>query len=446
MNFLSNIVTTILSFKPYVMLPLIMLILSMIIRMNFSKAVKSCITLGIGFIGIFIVFDFFVSKIAPALNIIIKNTGLKLNVLDVGWPPLAGIAWSFSFVPLIILLVILVNIIMIVLKKTNTINIDIWNFWHFIFIAQLIYEINKNIPLAICAALVSSILCLKLSDWSAKHVEEFSGMKGIGITTLSGVSYFPVALVLNSFLNKVPVLKDLKADPKTIKNKLGLIGEPMFIGLIMGLTLGVVAGYPVKDILELAFSISAVVFILPRMTAILGEGLIPMSSGMKEYILNKYPNMKDAYIGLDVAVVVGNPAVIVTGILMMPIAIGLALTLPNVKFIPLGDLPNMMGAVAMIVVACKGNIVRSIIVSIPVIIGKLYAASAFAAIYTELSVKAHFAVNGYSGLITSFLDGGNLMRAWIVELFTGKLWAIILIPLVAYLLYKTKKASVEETI
>lgn len=437
MNVLDAVVKTLLSFKSYVMLPILMLILSSAIRLNFKKALKASITLGIGFVGIFIVFDYFVSKIGPVLNIIITRTGISQNVLDVGWPPLAGMAWSFKLTPLLILLIIVVNVIMLFFKLTKTVNIDIWNYWHFIFAAQLVYHISGNAMLAIAAALVLLILCIKLADWSVEDVERMSGIKGIAITTLSGLSYYSFALLMDKIFDNIPGLNKLKADPEYIKEKLGFFGEPMFLGIVMGVLLGVTAKYSLKDVLDLSINIAAVIYILPKMSAILGEGLMPISEAMKEYMRKKFPSMKDTYIGLDLAVLVGNPAAIVTGILLMPAALILAFILPGIRFIPLGDLPNMIGAAVMIVVAVKGNVVRGFLACIPIVIGKLYAASAFAETYTSLAAETGYKISGYDGVITGFLDGGNLMRVWIVKLFTGSIMAAALIPVAVFLLYFT---------
>lgn len=441
MEFIKSVFDVILSFKSYVMLPVLMLILSAIIRLNFKTALRACVTLGIGFIGIFVVFDHFVNKIGPVLKIIIERTGISLNVLDVGWPPLAGIAWSFKFAPLLIIIIFLVNIVMLIFKLTEVVNIDIWNFWHFIFTAQLTYAFTGSFLLAAGSAVFVTILCIKLADWSIRDVEEASGIKGVSITTLSGLAYYPFTVFMDKIFDRIPGLSMLKADPENMKKKLGLLGEPMFLGIIMGVVLGIFAKYSINDLLDLAFNIAAVIFILPRMSAILGEGLMPISEGMKAYLIKKFPGMKKASIGLDLAILVGNPAVIVSGIILMPLALIFAFILPGIRFIPLGDLPNMIGAVAIIAVAVRGNVIRTVLASIPIIIGKLYVASNLAETYTKLAADNGYKVSGYEGVITSFLDGGNLLRFWAVELFSGRQLAALIVPVVAFLIFLTWRSA-----
>lgn len=425
MNDVKEIVSYILSFKPYVLLPLIMLLFSIGFRMPFKKGINSALTIGIGFIGVFTFFDFFVQTIAPVVESLVVRTGLHYNILDVGWTPLAAITWSYKLTPLLLLIVLVLNVAMFCLKWTDTINVDIWNYWHFIFIGAIIYEANHNIVLAILATLIAAAFVTKLADWSAPAMKKFSGITGICCTTLTAVSYYPIGVIGDKMINKIPLINKINADPKSIKNKLGLLGEPPIIGVILGIFLGIGAGYDFKDTLEVSFKIAAVVHILPMMCGILGKGLVPISESIQTTLSERYPEMKDKYIGLDIAVIMGTPSVVVTGLLLMPVAFILAFILPGVGFIPIGDLPNIMGAVAMIVVATRGNIIRGVIISIPLLIGKLYIATAMAQRYTQLAKAADYEMKGYNGVFTSFLDGGNIFRYWIIKCFDGNGIAII---------------------
>jgi PTS system galactitol-specific IIC component len=285
---------------------------------------------------------------------------------------------------------------------------------------------------------------IKLADWSAPLVNKFSHLEGISIPTLSAAAYFPIGIIGNKIIDQIPVLNKIDANPERIQRKLGILGQPMVLGFIMGILLGLGANYDVKQTSDLAFGFAAVVFILPKMCDIVGTSLIPISEGMKDFVNNHFPNMGKTYIGLDVAVLVGTPSVVVTGIFLMPVALFLAFTLPGIKFIPLGDLANIMGSIALVCVATKGNVIRSFLLGIPIIAGSLYGASAMAEIYTKLAGASNYTIANYNGTFTSFLDGGNLLRVWVVRLFSGNLYAILLLPLVLLALYFTRKFAKAE--
>lgn len=428
-----------LGFKSYVMLPIIIFILALLFRIKLKTAITSAFTIGIGFIGIFIVFDYFVSIITPVIHALIQKTGLHLNVLDAGWPPLAAITWSFGFAPLFLILIMAVNLIMLLTKLTKTVNIDLWNYWHFIFAGALVYSTTQSVFLSVLATIVISIITLKLADWSAPMVNKFSGLGGISIPTLSAAAYFPFGVIGNKIIDKIPIIKKLDANPEKMKEKIGLAGEPMVIGFVIGIILGIFGGYDVRKTTELAFGIAAVIYILPKMADIVGSSLIPISEGMKDFIKNRLPGIEKTYIALDVAVLVGFPSVVVTAILLMPIALILAFILPGVQFIPLGDLVNIMGTVALVCAATKGNVIRSFLIGIPIVIIHLYTASGMAMMYTNLATIVNYKIENYQGTFTSFLDGGNVIRVWLVNLFSLNKYALILLPLFLLMFFFTCK-------
>ncbi len=441
MQTLNNAVMYFLSFKSYVALPVIIFILALIFRIKFQTAVKSALSIGIGFIGIFMVFDYFVKIITPVIQALIHRTGLHFNVLDVGWPPLAAITWSFKLVPLLLVLFMTINIIMLVLKLTKAVDIDIWNYWHVLLIAVMVNHLTQSALMTIIISSVIFILVLKLAEWSAPMVNKFSGMDGICIPHLASLSYLPLALLGNALIDKIPFINKIEANPEKIRQKLGLFGEPMMLGLVMGGVLGIGGGYELKQIFDLAFCFAAVIYILPIMCGILGSALIPISDGMKSFIAKHFPNLGETYIGLDVAVVFGAPSVIVTTLLLIPVALILAFILPGINFIPLGDLSNIMVIVAFVCIVTKGNIVRSFLIGIPIITGLLYMASNLADFYTKMAASANYQITGYHGVFTSFLDGGNLFRGWIIKALSGNLIALLLIPVVIGLIYYTRRKA-----
>lgn len=436
MESLNSVISYFLSFEPFVLLPIIIFILAIIFRIKLQTAIKSSLQLGIGFVGIFITFDYFVGVIKPVVSAIIDRIGLDMAVLDVGWPPLAAITWSFNLAPMLLVTLILVNTIMLIFKLTKTINIDIWNYWHMIFLGAMVYFETKNVFLTFIFTIISFIIALKLAEWTAPKINKAMGMEGICVPHLAGTVHYPVALIGNQIINKIPGLNKIDADPEAMQRKLGLVGEPMIIGLTLGILLGIFAGYDIKTILEVGVKFSAVIYILPKMSSILGGALIPISEGMKTFIKEKLPNMGETYIGLDVAILFSLPENMVTALLLIPTSIILAIILPGVNFIPLGDLTNLLVPAAFITIATGGNIIRAYLIGIPIVIGTLYTASYIAPMLTDMALAINYPVVE-SGMFTSFLDGGNPFRVWIIMILRGNLLALAFIPVSIFLLYYT---------
>ncbi|SHE60840.1 PTS system, galactitol-specific IIC component [Caldanaerobius fijiensis DSM 17918] len=426
----------ILSFKAYVMLPIVIFIIALMISIKPGQALMSSLTLGVGLAGIFIVIDFLVSNVGPAIGSLISHTGLNYPVLDVGWPSLAAMAWASDIGVVAIPMVLLINAIMISMNMTRTIDVDIWNYWHFVLLGVMVKKATGNFYMAVLATAVIAIITLKLADWTAPFIEKRFGFKGISVPTVSAITFFPIGVIGNAVIERIPYIRDLHANPDTIKKRFGVLGEPVIIGFVIGDFLGILAGYDVKGILQLGVSLAAVMVLLPAMAEILVRGLTPISEGIKRFMERRFPGRDKLYLSVDPALLLGNTSVLVTGLLLMPLSIALAFVIPGNRIIPLADLTNLMTTISMVILATNSNVIRALIIGIPIVIIDLVISSRMAAFFTSLMHLYKVAgQKGYSGLMSSFTDGGNPLRYWIFEVFKGNVLAYASLPLLALLLY-----------
>ncbi|EGH6053996.1 PTS galactitol transporter subunit IIC [Salmonella enterica] len=433
---LYTVVQYVLGFGPTVLLPLVLFFLALFFKVKPAKALRSSLIVGIGFVGIYAIFDILTSNVGPAAQAMVERTGISLPVVDLGWPPLAAITWGSPIAPFVIPLTMLINVAMLALNKTRTVDVDMWNYWHFALAGTLVYYSTGSFVLGLSAAAIAAIVVLKLADWSAPLVAKYFGLEGISLPTLSSVVFFPIGLLFDKIIDKIPGVNRIHTDPENVQKKMGIFGEPMMVGTILGVLLGIIAGYDFKHILLLGISIGGVMFILPRMVRILMEGLLPLSEAIKKYLNAKYPGRDDLFIGLDIAVAVGNPAIISTALILTPISVFIAFLLPGNKVLPLGDLANLAVMASMIVLACRGNIFRAVITAIPVIVADLWIATKIAPFITGMAKDVNFKMaEGSSGQVSSFLDGGNPFRFWLLEIFNGNIIAIGLIPVLALVIY-----------
>ena len=433
---LYTVVQYVLGFGPTVLLPLVLFFLALFFKVKPAKALRSSLIVGIGFVGIYAIFDILTSNVGPAAQAMVERTGNSLPEDELGWPPLAAITWGSPIAPFVIPLTMLINVAMLALNKTRTVDVDMWNYWHFALAGTLVYYSTGSFVLGLSAAAIAAIVVLKVADWSAPLVAKYFGLEGISLPTLSSVVFFPIGLLFDKIIDKIPGLNRIHIDPESVQKRLGIFGEPMMAVTILGILLGIIAGYDFKHILLLGISIGGVMFILPRMVRILMEGLLPLSEAIKKYLNAKYPGRDDLIIGLDNAVAVGNPAIISTALILTPISVFIAFLLPGNKVLPLGDLANLAVMASMIVLACRGNIFRAVITAIPVIIADLWIATKIAPFITGMAKDVNFKMaEGSSGQVSSFLDGGNPFRYWLLEIFNGNMIAIGLVPVIALIIY-----------
>lgn len=436
METLQRVIDFIFTFKAYVMLPAVMLVVALVIRMKVGQSLLSALRLGVGFAGIFIAFDFFVQQIAPAVSAVVKTRGLDFPVLDVGWPPLAAITWASPIAPLTILLVLVLNLVMLALNVTRTINIDIWNYWHFALVGALVQAVSGSLLLGLATTGLIAVYGILAADWNAPLVEKECGLSGISIATLSVNGLLPYGAAANSLFDRIPGLRRVSLSPRDSGSRFAVVVEPMMIGAAVGAFFAILAGYEVKKVLELAINVAAVMFILPHCGGLIGKGMEPVSLRLKGLIQKRFPKKTVLYIGMDAGVIMQNPAVIVTGLLLMPISIGIAFILPGNKTLPLGDLANLISVMSVIVLATRGNVFRAVLIGIPVVVAYLLISTHFAPLYTTLAARAGAeSVRAYAGEITAFTDGGNPVRFWFFYLFRGNLWALAATPAALGLMY-----------
>lgn len=234
MNILSSAIDSFFEFKAYVMLPFFIIIIGLIIRMKINHLLKSALHLGTGFAGIFIVFDFFVDNIRPAVEQIVTVRGLDFPVLDVGWPPLAAITWSSPLAPMSIPFIILINITLIALNWTKTIYIDLWNYWHLALIGALLFGVSENYLIAFIAIGVLSVYTIKTADWTAPYIKRESGLEGVTISPVSVIGLLPFAELMDAIYDRIPFVKNWDFNPHSGESKWTGLADPIVIGFFSG--------------------------------------------------------------------------------------------------------------------------------------------------------------------------------------------------------------------
>ncbi len=431
------------TFGATIMLPIIIIILALILGAKFGRAFRAGVTVGIAFIGINLIIGLMWTSLSDVGQALVTNLGIQRTVYDVGWPSAAAIAFGTNVGLAVIPVALLVNLVLLVVRLTKTLNVDIWNFWHFAFIGSLVAIVTDSLAYGLIAAALAAAFALFLADWTAKAVQSFYNLPGISIPHLTTAPGVPFAILVNWVFEKIPGLRDFKADPDTIRRKWGLFGEPVILGLVIGLILGILAfAFNVPEgqsllatvslILGVGMNLAAVMLLLPRMVAILMEGLIPVSESAREF-MQKRASGREIYIGLDSAILIGHPAAISTALVLVPVAILLSIILPGNKVILFADLAIIPFVVALFAPLMKGNIVRMIVAGTLELAVGFYIATSMAPIFTQAAVNAGFEMPPGAVEITSIGDG-FLWPVWLFTNLTKWLGGAIGLAIIAVLL------------
>lgn len=424
MSGLVNAINYILNLGPTVILPITMLFVGLIFGTGFKKAFRSGITIGIGFVGINLVIGLLTANLGAAAQAMVERFGISLNVIDAGWPAAAAASWAMPISVILIPILLGVNLLMIVFKMTKTLDVDIWNYWHFIAAGATGYIVTGgSVWFAVVCAVIYEVIVLVMADRTQHYAEDFFGLEGISLPTGSTIAFGILGIPIGYLVGKIPGLKNLNADPETIQNRLGIFGEPMMVGLILGSIIGLLGGYGLGEAFQVGIAMAGVMVLMPRMVKLLMEGLIPISESAREFMKKRFPG-RDLYIGLDAALAVGHPAVMSTALLLTPVTLLIAVLLPGNRVLPFGDLATITFYVAFIVASRKGNIVQSVITSAIVLAFSLWMATDFAVVHTEMMAGADFTAPGNTTQISSIDMGGNVLN-WLILKFSQLYQSII---------------------
>ena len=393
--------------------PVLLFLLSLIFRVPLGRAVRAAITYGIGFIGIFLVLDLLLGALAGVAELLVQNTGAAFDVVDVGWPVLAAIAFGVPTFATIFIGTIVVNLVMFALKWTKTLDIDFHNYYHWVVPATVVYFATNNLAVGTIVGLVNVVITLKIADWTEKHVAEWWDLPGISIPHMSTVGWYPFCYFIDWVLDRIPGINKIRIDPRGLQEKVGVIGEPMLLGAIIGLGLGFAARIPFVDVINLAMNLGASMVLMPRMISLLMEGLVPIFQYARQWMLDRFPGY-DFRIGLDAAVLVGKPEVLLIGMLMVPIMIGLALVLPGNRVLPFADLAILAFFMTWTVGVNRGNLFRGLIIGTLICVVILYGSGFVAPTLTAMGNAAGFESN-VAGLYVS-LEGGAITGSQLINL------------------------------
>ena len=409
------------------MMPVIFTILGLCIGIKFGNALNAGLKVGVGFVGLSIVTALLTSALGPALEKVVQIYDLQLKVFDMGWPAAAAVAYNTAVGAFIIPVCLGVNLLMLFTKTTRTVNIDLWNYWHFAFIGAVVYFASDSLAWGFFAAIICYIITLILADMTAKKFQTYyKDMDGISIPQPFCAGFVPFAWAINKGLDKIPGMNRLEIDAQGLKNKFGLLGEPLFLGVVVGIVIGCLTCQTWEQIVDnipyilgLGIKMGAVMALIPRVTVFFIEGLKPISDATRNLIARKFKGAEGLNIGMSPALVIGDPTTLVVSLLLIPVTLLLAVLLPGNEFLPLASLAGMFYIFPLVLPFTRGNVLKTFIVGLVVIVLGLYMVTNMAGAFT-LAARDVFAATGDSAVaIPAHFEGGSLdfassPLAWVI--------------------------------
>ncbi|MDR1574095.1 MAG: hypothetical protein LBS24_07270 [Clostridiales Family XIII bacterium] len=385
-----------------------------------GKAVRAGLTAGAGFIGLGLLFDLFDGVLTPAVQAMVENYGLSLDIVDLGEAPVAAVVSASQIGVLILPLGVAVNVLMLATNTTRTINIDLQGYRYFAYTGIMVQSVAGSFSMGLAAAACNMIIVMIIADRMGPALEKHMGLHGISMPHGFAAAFVPIAFVMNKIVNYLPGLNRPKADMDALQKRFGILGEPALIGLVLGFVLVALAEFgavPASDLLSdslaAAVRMGAVFMLLPKVIAFLMEGVGALADAARAFMRKRFKNRGLIYIGTDAALGVGHPLVLTAASILAPLSVFLAVVLPGNRMLPFAGLayiPYMLTAVVQIT---GGAFFRSLLVGALTMTVMLYCGSGM----SELLMRAAAETETYANYLSGFsgICGANPLT-WVFAL------------------------------
>ena len=446
-------------FGAAIVVPVMIFIVSLFLKVSPKRAFFSALRAGVGLTGFGWVISAFTPLVTKYIQQMVDTAGLNLPIVDIGWQTGSLTAFSSSIGLSFFVFGLLIELLLFLFGITRVfVPSNLWNNFGYMIWGTMAYAATGNFILSFAFMVFVLLYSLIMSEVVAERWSEYYRVKNATINSIHNIETLIPALVLDPLWNLIGINK-VKLNPESLKTKLGIFGEPMTLGFLLGMIIGILGSLKNLASLEawggilgFAMSLAAVMTIFPLITGVFASAFRPLAEAVEK---NKKKESEEEdgladkkrwFIAVDDGVGFGEPATIIAGLILVPIMVLVSLILPGNRALPVVDLIAIPFMIEAMIAVSKGNILKAILNGIVWFSLGLYAASALGPIYTEAVQQYGSVLPAGVVLIMSF----NLLAhpltalvffAWISG---NPLWigVTIAVYLVSLFFLRTKRESI----
>ncbi len=451
--FFSFLKTFFETFPAAVFVPVIMFIINLAFRVKPKKAFISALSAGIGLEGFSLVIGSYGGVINPVIDRMITTTGVNLPVYDLGWPNTSVVAYSTEAGMIFIAICILLQVVLFMTHFTNIFQAgDLWNNYSYMCWGSMVYVLTGSMTLAIALMVIQQVYTLLITEVIAKRWSTYYGYPGCTIASLHTATVAVLAIPLNWMMNKLGLYK-VQADPVALKKRLGAIGEPMTLGLILGLIIGVIGNVSRigelaawGEILTCGIATSAVMSVFPKISSIFSGAFTAMTEASKK---STKGYQGEWYLAVNDATGYGETATLISGLLVMPFCLFLSFILPGNQCLPVVDLVALPYCIQPMVAMANGNVLKSVIGGIIISVCFLYVCTLCGETFHEVVVSSGGETYG-TMMVTSLIIIGQPVGYILFEIVHRLEWIGVALEavtfLVLYVVLKKNMTKIHEVL
>ena len=436
LEILSNIMD---SFGAAIVVPVIIFFIALVMKVKPKKAFNAALNAGIGLTGFNMIIGAYSPIVTPVVQRMVAETGVNLRILDTGWQATSVVAYSTQVGMIFLGLGLLMQLILFVLKFTNIfMPSDLWNNYSFMLWGSMLYIATGNLWLSIGLMVLSNLYCFVFSEIVAKRWSTYYGYPSCTITAPHHICSVPLAIGIDWILTKLGANK-VQWNPEKIQEKLGFLGEPTSLGLVLGSLLGLAGNFMRLNTLEgwgeiatVGIATAAIMAIFPKIAGIFASAFTTITDASKKTAKSGGKN-RVWFLAINDAAGYGETSTLLTGMLLMPIVLILAIILPGNETLPMVDLIAIPYMIELIICISNGNIFKSLISGTIWCIGGLYMITAVAPIFTEVAMEVGVNLPEGALLICSFAVMTNHIMGGLFLIFLTQNPFLIALSVIVYI-------------
>ncbi len=392
-----------------VMTPILLTLCGKAMGLRFGMALRSAVRVAAALFGLNLMVNSLGNTLSSVVADIAANHQLALEITDAGWGASSAIASASAINGWIVPLYLAINWVMLLSRSTRTLNLDLWNLWHISFLGAMVERLTDSMAYGMVAAAAMAVVLLVFSDRCGWRMARYCQLNGASVANGFATAAVPFGLLVESILNLVPgrprLVLDRSPEPREA------LASPVAWSAVLGAVLGVLAGRDGYGIAQLAMTFGSLAFLAPYLGQALSGAFAPLSEAISTFSRDKLKIKGNIYLGLSPTSSLGSGTVVVVTMMVAPIITFLAGSIPGNRFVVQGDIVMLPYIIAIIVMVCRGDLVRSLLAGVLASCTILWCSTALAELFTLSAVTANAEMYEQMGTITNFCDGGNPL-AW----------------------------------
>lgn len=418
----------------------IITLLSLGFKVKFSKALESGIRMAIALTGMTAAISLLTDALGPALNDFVKSTGVNLHITDLGWAPMAVITWGSIYTLFFAFVCIIVNLLMLFMNKTKTLNVDLFNIWNISIIGLLVEYYAHNMIITTLFVIMIYSLMLKNSDALKPSINQVLNYDENNVTTTAHPSLLiaPFVYIIDKFITKfLPFVDKFDFNAEILNKKIGFWGSKFAIGVYLGCFIGILGQQSLKEVLTLGFTTGVVLELFAYIGGWFGPAIEPLSNRISTIMSSRFRGRK-LFIGIDWPILASSAELWAVVNILAPILLFMAMLLPGNNVLPLGGILLTVLVPALLLIT-GGKVIRMTIIGTILLPLFLWAATMISSFLTNTSKEIGEFPSGLSkNQMFSSVDSDPIEK--MLGVLVGNAWnsfdiRLIIFAIIAVILY-----------